>query len=390
MKKQSILFTIILCLWVILETYLTVVIPQYQSIFYDGLATKNLELFYHGLYLLGFVYISFTFGLPGKAWLTSRISQAWRWNVTEKLLGRDITHITNVDGRIAEDIRIYTDITVRVITEIIIAVLCLVGLVGSLWADKQLFMYCLGYIVILMILTKLFKKPMQGAKFNQQEAEQSYRAHLLLTNNQADAINQAQASLTTLGNNINSLVTTLNTTVKGVNSNVEKYNNVGSEAVTGPTSDFEKRANAVLQRLMPGATGTLTANQLAKSEEYGKISEQLAGQQAIAAHSTNAFLTNAYNTNPSLYLSKVGRQGITHMLQGNVDSIVAKNNACAFFNTGHRLGSCHRRSHRATCASTANGRSTRRHTAAHCRFRHVWHLRQVGHLTTSKYGICGY
>ena len=186
MKKQSILFTIILCLWVILETYLTVVIPQYQSIFYDGLATKNLELFYHGLYLLGFVYISFTFGLPGKAWLTSRISQAWRWNVTEKLLGRDITHITNVDGRIAEDIRIYTDITVRVITEIIIAVLCLVGLVGSLWADKQLFMYCLGYIVILMILTKLFKKPMQGAKFNQQEAEQSYRAHLLLTNNDMD------------------------------------------------------------------------------------------------------------------------------------------------------------------------------------------------------------
>lgn len=108
---------------------------------------------------------------------------------------------------------------------------------------------------------------------------------------------------------------------------LENLNDLSSEAVSGPSADWEKRANALVQRLFPGSKLTLTPQQLASSEEYGKISEQLAGQQATAAHATNAFLTNAYATNPGLYLSKIGRQGITHMLQGNVDSIVAKANA---------------------------------------------------------------
>lgn len=107
----------------------------------------------------------------------------------------------------------------------------------------------------------------------------------------------------------------------------ENLNALSNEAISGPTSDFEKRANALAQRLFPGVKLTLTPEQLASSEEYGKISEQLAGQQATSGHATNAFLTNAYNTNPGLYLSKIGRQGITHMLQGNLDANVAKANA---------------------------------------------------------------
>lgn len=122
---------------------------------------------------------------------------------------------------------------------------------------------------------------------------------------------------------------------------LENLNALSDEAVSGPSADFEKRLNALAQRLFPGKGVTLSTEQLAKSEEYGKISEQLAGQQAVAAHSTNAFLTNAYNTNPNLYLSKIGRQGITHMLQGNVDSIVAKNNAWDAFAHGEVDGQQH-------------------------------------------------
>src|ERR1035437_7285335 len=122
---------------------------------------------------------------------------------------------------------------------------------------------------------------------------------------------------------------------------LENLNSLGNEAVSGPSSDFEKRANALAQRLFPGKGVTLSTQQLANSEEYGKISEQLAGQQATAAHSTNAFLTNAYNTNPSLYLSKVGRQGITHMLQGNLDSVVAKNDAWDSYANGESDGQMH-------------------------------------------------
>lgn len=117
-------------------------------------------------------------------------------------------------------------------------------------------------------------------------------------------------------------------------------NDLSGEAISGPSADFEKRANALALRLF-GKGVTLTPQQLASSEEYGKISEQLAGQQATAAHATNAFLTNAYNTNPSLYLSQIGRSGITHMLQGNVDSIVAKNNAWNAYANGEVDGTPH-------------------------------------------------
>lgn len=122
---------------------------------------------------------------------------------------------------------------------------------------------------------------------------------------------------------------------------LENLNSLSDEAISGPSSDFEKRANALAQRLFPGKGISLSTKQLASSEEYGKISEQLAGQQAVAAHSTNAFLTNAYNTNPNLYLSKVGRQGITHMLQGNLDSVVAKNDSWDAYATGEIDGQKH-------------------------------------------------
>jgi hypothetical protein len=122
---------------------------------------------------------------------------------------------------------------------------------------------------------------------------------------------------------------------------LENLNSLSDEAISGPSSDFEKRANALAQRLFPGKGISLSTKQLASSEEYGKISEQLAGQQAVAAHSTNAFLTNAYNTNPNLYLSKVGRQGITHMLQGNLDSVVAKNNSWDAYANGETDGQRH-------------------------------------------------
>jgi hypothetical protein len=121
---------------------------------------------------------------------------------------------------------------------------------------------------------------------------------------------------------------------------LSNLNDLSNEAVSGPTSDFEKRANALALRLF-GKTVTLTPQQLASSEEYGKISEQLAGQQAAAAHATDAYLRNAYSTNPGLYLSKIGRQGITHMLQGNVDSIVAKNNAWTSYANGEVDGRMH-------------------------------------------------
>ena len=46
----------------------------------------------------------------------------------------------------------------------------------------------------------------------------------------------------------------------------------------------------------------------------------MVGQNAAQGIATNEGLQNQYRANPGLVLSKIGRQGITHMLQGQVDA----------------------------------------------------------------------
>jgi hypothetical protein len=99
---------------------------------------------------------------------------------------------------------------------------------------------------------------------------------------------------------------------------LSELDNLSREATTGPTAGFDKRVSQFAQRY--GYTGTLTKDQLSSSEEYAKIAETLVGNMAAQSHGTDAYLNNAYGSNPNLELSKLGRSGITHWLQGNVDA----------------------------------------------------------------------
>ncbi len=100
-------------------------------------------------------------------------------------------------------------------------------------------------------------------------------------------------------------------------ANLDQLSELSNEAVSGPSSDFEKRASALATRF--GLPGTLSVDQLAKSEEYAKVGGQLAVQQANAGHASDAFLQNAYLTNPNLAMSKLGRNIVTNTLKGNID-----------------------------------------------------------------------
>ena len=99
---------------------------------------------------------------------------------------------------------------------------------------------------------------------------------------------------------------------------LSELDNLSREATTGPTAGFDKRVSQFAQRY--GYTGTLTKDQLSSSEEYAKIAETLVGNMAAQSHGTDAYLNNAYGSQPNLELSKLGRSGITHWLQGNVDA----------------------------------------------------------------------
>jgi len=91
--------------------------------------------------------------------------------------------------------------------------------------------------------------------------------------------------------------------------------------ISGPTAEIEKAYNQLVQRFGLPGLGTVTKDDLAKTEEFDKIREQIAGQQASVMHATDAGLLNQYGANPSLTMSKKGREANTNMLLGNNDAI---------------------------------------------------------------------
>ncbi len=89
--------------------------------------------------------------------------------------------------------------------------------------------------------------------------------------------------------------------------------------VSGPTADIEKRLKQVWQRAF-GNENSPAAADVAHAEGYNKIANMITSQMATSNHATDAFLHNAYGANPQLDLSKLGRTGMTHYLQGTNDA----------------------------------------------------------------------
>lgn len=89
--------------------------------------------------------------------------------------------------------------------------------------------------------------------------------------------------------------------------------------IQGPTAEFEKKLNQVGARLGIGVT--MTRDQLAKSEEFDKIANQLSLNQSTLFHGSDAGLHTVVAANPNLGMSRYGRDGVIDMLQGNQDAV---------------------------------------------------------------------
>ena len=64
----------------------------------------------------------------------------------------------------------------------------------------------------------------------------------------------------------------------------------------------------------------LMPEQIAAGQNFDKIFARLVNLRQEGRGSTNAWLDNYEAGNPSRKLSQLGAQGVTHWLQGNVDS----------------------------------------------------------------------
>ncbi len=172
---------VVLVFIMIVEVWLTTAIPQSRKYLYDALASKNIELFWAAFSFFMLVLCGLTFELPVKEYIRSRFSTKIRTSLTESFIDKDLhkADITNPDGRIADDVHIVSTISVRAATEIIIAIMCLVGLVWQIQADPTLLILACVYSAILCVITIFFKTPLMSAKVNLQSSEQSFRRGLI-------------------------------------------------------------------------------------------------------------------------------------------------------------------------------------------------------------------
>jgi hypothetical protein len=99
-------------------------------------------------------------------------------------------------------------------------------------------------------------------------------------------------------------------------------------AATSKTAIPEEVLSQVMERL--GLHGTLSREDLASTEKFAKFAAQAQAQMATTGfggigggHPTNDFLGNARTAMPNLELSRLGRSGIIHYMQGGLDAQAA-------------------------------------------------------------------
>src|SRR5262249_426391 len=89
--------------------------------------------------------------------------------------------------------------------------------------------------------------------------------------------------------------------------------------IAGPTAEAEKKLNQLASRL--GLSLTVKPDQPGKAEEFDKIPNQITLNQSPLFPGSDASLHTVVGANPSLSMSKIGREGVISMLQGNQDAI---------------------------------------------------------------------
>lgn len=102
---------------------------------------------------------------------------------------------------------------------------------------------------------------------------------------------------------------------------LSQLSDLSHEAATGPGANWQVNWSKLMNNLGMPQFANLTPQEVSSSENFKKIAERLVSQMANAGgHVTNDFLHNAYGSNPSLEISRQGREGMISWLQGMADA----------------------------------------------------------------------
>lgn len=182
-KRALFISLSILLLLITTEIVCTFYIPVWRKFFYNTLSAKDINAFYNSLWLYLILISLLTFAQSFKAWCGQRLSLIVRTGLTKYLLRKwttagKINEVDNPCQRINEDSRLCTELTVGVLTEVIISATIVVSLVISSIDDTKLLLLSLGYTIIVMGIAHFFKPGLINADLTLQKAEADHRFSL--------------------------------------------------------------------------------------------------------------------------------------------------------------------------------------------------------------------
>ncbi|MBV0844662.1 MULTISPECIES: ABC transporter ATP-binding protein/permease [Serratia] len=195
--------------------YISVLINQWNQVFYDALQNKNYPVFKAQLWRFTYLALIFIVLAVFKIYLTQGLQMHWRRWMTEKFMGKWLAHqayyhteqqqiVDNPDQRIAEDLNVLTQYTLSLSLGLLSSLVTLFSFIAILWhvsgpitfvisqhaitLPGYMVWFALLYAGLGSLLIWWVGKPLVQLGFNQERYEANFRFGLIRIRENNDAI----------------------------------------------------------------------------------------------------------------------------------------------------------------------------------------------------------
>ena len=213
-KARGLLFLIVTL--GLLSVYLTVLFNDWYQRFYDGLEKKNATIFWKEMGTFSWlamlwvvvsvyrVYFQQMLEMHWRNWLNKNFLSSWLGDRAYYRMQLNGGKTDNPDQRIAEDLKLFTNMTLALSLGFLNSAVTLVSFVGILWTISGPLSFtlsgmnftipgymvwgCLAYALIGSTITHWLGRPLIGLNFAQQRFEADYRFGLVRLRENAEGV----------------------------------------------------------------------------------------------------------------------------------------------------------------------------------------------------------
>lgn len=192
---------LLLVVLLLARTEFTVRFTEQSSELTSALAARDAERFWHSMRIFAvalavgvpvyacYYFVRDSLGMAWRRWLTGHYLQRYFHERAYYRLSFE-EHIDNPDQRIAEDVGAFSQKSLKVLVEVIGAVLQLLAFSSVLWATSKLLVWILlGYAAAgTLTSVGVFGKPLIALNFQQLRREADFRFGLIRARENAEAI----------------------------------------------------------------------------------------------------------------------------------------------------------------------------------------------------------